>query len=330
MGKERETNLEQRALCAFPFLQTMAETDSRKHVTLAPNNVFVQKRENGSFGVTHCWPVKYNKDWQKNFINHSESAEYCTPYNAETGTWGSLGNPDESRFSPRAAAEFAECMARLFPSVKGARRGGGGGLLSRLCPGKGPEDEFASRVIFAERSSWNKKTILVGEVEDLITYLRVRPKLREYMGIVCMLPFGFVAGIVVKGSDKGTKQFRMSKDDGQQCVYIKQGYETMACCKPLDLFNVDCKFGLELKDTTKPAGQDPHDETTEDSKRDHEQPPEDPNQKKFRPRPPPSVLKKGLTSRSIDPSRSTTMGRRTKADGPSFDAAVSTAVNLQA
>ena len=59
MGLPRETNLEQRALCAFPMLQTMAESDSRRHVTQEPNRTFVQKRENGSFGVTHCWPVKH-------------------------------------------------------------------------------------------------------------------------------------------------------------------------------------------------------------------------------------------------------------------------------
>ena len=35
---------------------------------------------------------------------------------------------------------------------------------------------------------------------------------------------------------------------------MKKGWETMACCKPLDLFNVDCKFGDMLTSTRKPTG----------------------------------------------------------------------------
>ena len=141
-----------------------------------------KRDDNKTYGVTHCWPIKYNDEFRKKF----EIYNY---------------NPDESRFSPRAAAEMVQCMARLFPR----RHAQAASVLRNLGCGMSAEDELESKLLYAMGEQWNDKTVLVGSVPELIAYLRARPALRQYLGIVHMLPFGFVAGITVQGEDKGTK-----------------------------------------------------------------------------------------------------------------------------
>jgi hypothetical protein len=95
----------------------------------------------------------------------------------------------------------------------------------------------------------------------------VRPALREYMGIVCMLPFGFVTSIKRKEEANilGSKQFRMQPGQGKQCIYIKKGWETMACCKPLDLFEKDCEVGELLLSNKRDEGNQVDDRTSKAS-----------------------------------------------------------------
>ena len=67
-----------------------------KHVDEHPNRNFVWQREDGTYAVCHCWPVKFNEQWKKSFES-------------------SVGiNPDKTAFSPRAAAEFRTAMTRVF------------------------------------------------------------------------------------------------------------------------------------------------------------------------------------------------------------------------
>ena len=239
VGKARDLRLKDRALAAFPMRQDILKENVKQHLDTEPNNVFVRKRANGTYGVTHCWPIKFNDKFK------------------ETFDIVSLTNPDESRFSPRAAAEYLDCMARLFnPPVKK-----GPSLLSAFCRGSGsrPSTSAKGKMYYASKSTFNNRTAIVGTAPQIIEYLRERPLLQEDLGIVKMFPNGFVTEIVINGEATGkTKQFHMANDGTEQVVYVKVGYETMTSVKPLDLFKYDCKFGKELevdRDSRQPASR---------------------------------------------------------------------------
>ena len=218
MNENRETDLEMRALCAFPFMQGMSKKDANAHLA-PPNNVFVRKRDNGEWGVSHCWPVKYNEQFKKDFVEF-------IPFFESKSNERQVGQVDPSRFSPRAAVEFRDCMQKLF------------GRLSSDC-----------KVIFASKQTQNEHLAVVGVTEDIVQYLRHNPSLQKVLGIAKMQPDGFTARVVVKGKFKSFKQFGMAFDGTPQVAYVKKGFETMASVKPYDLFLKDCKFGPRLADT---------------------------------------------------------------------------------
>ena len=237
MGQERDVKLPERALLSFPQLHTMPYDKASSHVKVFPNSNFVYKRDNGTYGVAHCWPVKFNDTFRSNFKL-------------------SRTNPNPSRFSPRAASEFSRCLARIFPSESLNRKGGG--LLSKLCCATKAESGAFSvgscDILYASSSRWNSMPVLIGTTAQLIAYLRVRPALRERLQIVKLLPTGFATRVVVpkKGPEK-FKYFTL-QPRGKQVIYMKQGYETMASCKPYDLFLVDCVMGAQYgPETEKPA-----------------------------------------------------------------------------
>ena len=99
MGKPRDLNLPDRALCAFPMLQTIPNEKALQHLESRPNNIFVFKRDNGTCGVVHCWPIKFNKQFQSRFIISEK-------------------NPDPAKFSPRMASEMNIAMQKLFGGAK--------------------------------------------------------------------------------------------------------------------------------------------------------------------------------------------------------------------
>jgi hypothetical protein len=257
MGKPRDVSLPDRALCAFPMMQEIPKERAKEHVDVKPNALFVRKRDNGKYGVTHCWPVKYNAQFQKNFNVFKK-------------------NPDPTRFSPRAAGEFLECMHRLFSPAAASSSS----LFRRLlCGGSVAADSNwvgSNYLRFATSTKWNERTTLVGTAEQIVSYLRARPKLQENMGILRMLPGGFIANIIVNGKVQDTtKRFTMVNDGTQQVAYMKKGWETMACVKPFDLFEYDCKLGVPLEENAEaraPApGLDPHDRTSHVVLKEHAQ-----------------------------------------------------------
>jgi len=95
VGKDRDVYLRDRALIAFPQKQTMTAEVADPYIDVLPHSNFVWRREDGTFAVVHCWPVKYNDKFRKEFK--------C-----------SLENPDESIFEPAAATEFLQAMVNLF------------------------------------------------------------------------------------------------------------------------------------------------------------------------------------------------------------------------
>ena len=223
MGKPRDVKLNERALCAFPMLQTIPLAKALPHLAQEPNNKFIVQRDNGECGVVHCWPIKFNAEFKKRF-------------RIETY------NFDPSKFSPRMATEMKACMQALFDEDRGQSLGA---LISGCLGGT----HGGAKLHYCSATSWNKKTILSGTASELVAFLRQHPKLQHAMNIVKLEPDGFTARIKIKGMlQPKEKEFHMASTTGREehTVYIKQGYEEMACVKPLDLFKYDCEFGPEL------------------------------------------------------------------------------------
>ena len=104
------------------------------------------------------------------------------------------------------------------------------------------------QVLFASRENRNKHITVIGTAEEIVDYLRRHPRVQEAMGILKMYPKGFMACVTNGKGEKSEKKFRMRADGTQQVAYVKAGWETMACVKPLDLFNKDCTLGTPISD----------------------------------------------------------------------------------
>ena len=228
MGKPRDLKIADRAVCAFPMLQTIPLDKALPHLEPTPNNIFVFKRDNGTYGVVHCWPIKFNQDFQKRFTITED-------------------NPDPAKFSPRMAAEMKACMHKLFGGAKrssllAACCGGGGG------GGGGGGD--GTKLKYCSSTSWNGKTCLTGTAPEMIAFLRQNPRLQQHLNIAKLEPDGFTARVKIKGKFSKEKEFHMASSTAREehVVYVKQGYEEMASVKPLDLFHYDCEFGRELSE----------------------------------------------------------------------------------
>jgi hypothetical protein len=198
-------------LTAFTFLQDMAPDVAKQTLTreeLQPLiRTFVFSRVNDTYGICHTWPIKYNAQYQKDF--------HCTT-DAE--------QVDTSVFHPQATHEFGETMKTLF----------GADALER------------APLIFAESRRVNKRRAFVGTPHELMRYLRAHPEVCDELKIAKLYPGGFVAIYTCPGSVSGYKNFDF-QPGVPQVIYTKEGWETMASIKPLELFNKDCTF---LPDTS--------------------------------------------------------------------------------
>jgi len=194
----------ERALCFFPFRQTMMPEQAQEHMKREPNSHFVWQREDGTYALAHCWPIKYNDAFRASF-------------QTSTGV-----NPDTKVFEPPATAEMRRAMVKLF------------GKQAVHVP-----------FVYATKDSTNPLPVLVGQSENIIAYLRAHPDLSFALGILKILPSGFIARIVDGNGVCSSKAFYV--DSGPQSepiiLYIKQGWETMPMSKPLSLFLEDSELG---------------------------------------------------------------------------------------
>jgi len=95
IGKPRDLQLRNRALIAFPQQQSMTAEAAAPHLDVKPFSSFVWRRDDDTFAVAHCWPVKYNDKFRQEFT--------C-----------SVENPDEKVYQVAAADEMKYSMRRLF------------------------------------------------------------------------------------------------------------------------------------------------------------------------------------------------------------------------
>ncbi len=194
----------ERALCFFPFAQSMSADHAAEHINRDPNRNFVWERDDGTYAVAHCWPIKYNAKWKQDFV-YSEGK-----------------NPDITTFDPRAVAEIQTAMVKLF------------GVKAERVP-----------FVYGRQEKMNAMPVLIGRPEDVIAYLRSHPRLSNALGILKLLPSGFIGRIVDGAGLVRYKTVAMATGPHTDpvVVYVKQGWESMPMTKPLSLFSEDCVLG---------------------------------------------------------------------------------------
>ena len=121
-------------------------------------------------------------------------------------------NPDTSVYSPQAVEEFERVVKALF----------------------GEDATDKQPVVYCHRASENDGPVYVGSGDDLLNFLRNDPHAVTQLNIQCVLADGFVSTVVNRNGD-GTKAFKMAQGV-EYVVYVKRGWDTMACATPLDQF----------------------------------------------------------------------------------------------
>jgi hypothetical protein len=82
-------------------------------------------------------------------------------------------------------------------------------------------------------------------VAALSSFLRKHPAVCDELGIVKLLPNGFVCVYTAGDGASGFKNFEL-QPGVEQVVYTKQGWEKMASVKPTSLFDMECSFGDDI------------------------------------------------------------------------------------
>ena len=131
-------------------------------------------------------------------------------------------NPDPTIFHPQAVEEFKRTLNILF----------GPGATSK-CP-----------ILYAKNSKINKKPLYKGTAEALQLFLRNNPRACARLKIVKLFPGGFVTVTSTPKKDS-FKHYDFTPKE-MYYLYVKQGYETMACIKIASQFDSECEAGPQI------------------------------------------------------------------------------------
>ena len=94
----------------------------------------------------------------------------------------------------------------------------------------------------------NDRRAYVGSKPELERFLRAEPSVCDDLNIARLFPGGFTAMWVDGKGKMGLKDFYI-QPGVKQIVYTKQGWETMASVKPMELFDRDCVLGEDITAT---------------------------------------------------------------------------------
>ena len=73
---------------------------------------------------------------------------------------------------------------------------------------------------------------------ELLAVLRANADIASSMEIQTVSETGFVTGVVDGKGNRSSKDFTLAAE-GEYALYVKQGWETMACATPLEQFLPD-------------------------------------------------------------------------------------------
>ena len=134
-------------------------------------------------------------------------------------------NPNAAVFSPQAADEFARVCTALF----------GTGALAKV------------PLRYCHRRTTNAEHLVyVGVRDALLAFLRATPAAVASLNIESVGLEGFVAGTIDGKGERGTKPFALAPE-GEYALYVKRGWETMACVTPMEQFLRDRELLHEVE-----------------------------------------------------------------------------------
>merc|ERR1712232_356670 len=103
-------------------------------------------------------------------------------------------------------------------------------------------------ILYCHKKTENTKPAYVGTNEAIMKFLEESPDAKEAMNIaeigqdnVGQNPHAFIAGVVDGKGNVSKKAFTMAPMI-KYVLYTKQGWETMACVKPLEQFKDEAQF----------------------------------------------------------------------------------------
>ena len=161
---------------------------------------FIHPNGSSSYLLSQIWPTKYNSSFKRDYSI-------------------SMTNPNPEKFSEEAANVFRLTCNTLFN-----------------------DNTAGNRVMYCSKESVNNNPLYVATASELIHMLRTNPSITESMNITNVTDNGFVAGIVDGSGNTNSKAFTIARnmsDSRLIVLYVKKGWETMACVNTFDEFMVD-------------------------------------------------------------------------------------------
>eukprot|EP00929_Paragymnodinium_shiwhaense_P014578 TRINITY_DN12249_c0_g1_i1.p1 TRINITY_DN12249_c0_g1~~TRINITY_DN12249_c0_g1_i1.p1 ORF type:complete len:2149 (+),score=272.56 TRINITY_DN12249_c0_g1_i1:123-6569(+) len=196
----------EKGILCYTYAQNMDTEEKAKPYIDSP---FVWQRDDETWACVQCWPASFNAQFKESF----------------TISPGQPPPDGGDNFQVQAAQEFEQVVKSLF----------GADAL-----GKVP-------VLYCHRKTENMNLTYAGTSEALTELLRSTPNLQEVMRVRSVglpdNPLGFLSVIETPKdkTGKNTKPFAMQPHE-QYVLYMKQGWESMACVKPLHQFLRECTF----------------------------------------------------------------------------------------
>jgi len=204
--KENEKKLEPKKEGAIiAYTRSQKMTDKEAAKVLqSKGNPFVFEK-NGEPYVMQTWPNKFNAKLKKEYTLHKYPL-----------------NPDPEHFEPEALEDFKHIALKLF---------------------RQPENENPP-LWLGNRKSENDLPMYEGTGDQIMALLRLRQNVREQLRVLKILePDGFLCKFTRGNGEEGEKPFHM--DLGRSyALYTKQGWEKMACVKPVVQFDWEAERHL--------------------------------------------------------------------------------------
>jgi len=191
-------------LIAYTYTQAMTNETAARHF-LEKQEPFVFLKD-GKPHVMQTWPTKFNDKFKSEF-DLVKYPDY--PTNPD-------GNPDEVHYERVALEDFKKVVTTLFEL---------------------PLDDPDLPLWLGVKITDNDMPVYEGTGSELMALLRLRKDIRDSLDILQILePDGFVSRYRTPKGKTGEKDFHMDLAV-PYCLYIKKGWETMACVKPVVQFN---------------------------------------------------------------------------------------------
>lgn len=157
---------------------------------------------NNSYLLSQVWPTKYNDSFKQSYTIHTT-------------------NPDTDKFSEEAVEIFRRTCNMLFK-----------------------DSTAGNKILYCSKETLNTNRVFIGTCVELIAFLKSNPIITTgELNISSVFDNGFISNVIDGKGKCTTKKFIISDtpedNDKQFVIYVKQGWDTMACTNNLQDFLID-------------------------------------------------------------------------------------------